>query len=207
MSLDQSVTHVPGPYHVTTQPGVVADGSVRHGLCRAQPAPARPAAKRYVSPKKTIMKKLSSRWTFFYKRIFPAMWFTFLVPAAFVPLLGIKGDWSLAVAPVFASIMALFGYYFFKHTCFDLTDAVFDDGSTLVFRNGAQEARIPLNDIKNVSYSPFINPPRVTLSLRTPTVFGDEITFNAPTRFMPFSPSPIIKELINRIDLARRRTN
>jgi len=24
---------------------------------------------------------------------------------------------------------------------------------------------------------------------------------------MPFSPSPIIKELINRIDLARRRNN
>src|SRR5512141_1287292 len=28
--------------------GVVADGSVCHGLCGAQPAPSRPAAKRYV---------------------------------------------------------------------------------------------------------------------------------------------------------------
>jgi hypothetical protein len=43
------------------------------------------------------------------------------------------------------------------------------------------------------------------LSLRRPTVFGDEITFNAPMRFMPFSASPIIKELIDRIDLARRK--
>jgi hypothetical protein len=33
---------------MTGQPGVVADGPVCHGLCRAQPAPSRPAAKRYV---------------------------------------------------------------------------------------------------------------------------------------------------------------
>jgi hypothetical protein len=31
-----------------TEPGVVADGPVCHGLCRPQPAPSRPAAKRYV---------------------------------------------------------------------------------------------------------------------------------------------------------------
>src|SRR5512145_174073 len=30
------------------EPGVVADGPVCHGLCGAQPAPSRPAAKRYV---------------------------------------------------------------------------------------------------------------------------------------------------------------
>jgi hypothetical protein len=33
---------------MTAQPGVVADGPVCHGLCGAQPAPSRPAAKRYV---------------------------------------------------------------------------------------------------------------------------------------------------------------
>ena len=33
---------------MTAEQGVVADGSVCHGLCRAQPAPSRPAAKRYV---------------------------------------------------------------------------------------------------------------------------------------------------------------
>ena len=38
-----------------TQPGVVADDPVCHGLCRAQPAPARLAAKRYVIPKERRM--------------------------------------------------------------------------------------------------------------------------------------------------------
>jgi hypothetical protein len=37
---------------MTGQQGVVADGPVCHGLCGAQPAPARPAAKRYVRQKK-----------------------------------------------------------------------------------------------------------------------------------------------------------
>jgi len=37
------------------EPGVVADGSVCHGLCRAQPAPSRPAAKRNVGWKKEEM--------------------------------------------------------------------------------------------------------------------------------------------------------
>lgn len=33
---------------MTAEPGVVADGPICHGLCEAQPAPSRPAAKRYV---------------------------------------------------------------------------------------------------------------------------------------------------------------
>jgi murein L,D-transpeptidase YafK len=41
------------------QPGVVADGSVCHGLCRAQPAPSRPAAKRYVMRQKNMKTKIS----------------------------------------------------------------------------------------------------------------------------------------------------
>jgi hypothetical protein len=102
------------------------------------------------------MRRLSSRMTFFCKRVFPVIWFGFLALFIAVPL------------------------------------------------NRGDEARGSLGDIKNVSYPPFTNPPRVTLSLRSPTVFGDEITFNAPTRFMPFSPSPVIKKLIDRLDLARR---
>jgi hypothetical protein len=88
---------------------------------------------------------------------------------------------------------------------FDLVDEVWDDGDTLVIKNRAEEERIALSDIKNVSYSPFMNPPRVTLSLRRPTVFGDEITFGAPMRIVPFSTSPIINDLIDRIDLARQK--
>lgn len=43
-----------------SQPGVVADGPVCRGLCGAQPAPSRPAAKRKVRQKET-MKSVSLR--------------------------------------------------------------------------------------------------------------------------------------------------
>jgi hypothetical protein len=45
------------------------------------------------------------------------------------------------------------------------------------------------------------------LSLRTPSVFGDQITFGAPIRLMPFSTSPVIDDLIERIDQARSTHN
>jgi hypothetical protein len=100
--------------------------------------------------------------------------------------------------------MAVFGFFIMKKLVFDLVDEVWDDGNSLVVKNGGREQRIALTDIKNVSYSPFVNPPRATLSLRQPTVFGDQITFAAPVRFVPFSTSPIINDLIDRIDRARQ---
>ena len=39
------------------QPGVVADGPICHGLCGAQPAPSRPAAKRYVKSQEELIDK------------------------------------------------------------------------------------------------------------------------------------------------------
>jgi hypothetical protein len=154
------------------------------------------------------MRRLSSRMTFFYKRIFPVFWFGFLVLFIAIPLFfgGARNGpppFPFLIVPL---LMMGFGYFIMKKLVFDLVDEVWDDGGSLLIKNRGEEERVALGDIKNVSYSPLINPPRVTLSLRRPTVFGDEITFNAPMRFMPFSASPIIKELIDRIDLARRKT-
>jgi len=41
--------------------------------------------------------------------------------------------------------------------------------------------------------------------LRRPSIFGSQVAFCAPIRFVPFSTSPIVDELIQRIDAARRR--
>jgi len=92
-----------------------------------------------------------------------------------------------------------------KRLIFDLVDEVLDAGDALIVRNRGQEDRIALSDITNVNYTPLVSPPRVTLSLRRASVFGAEVTFCAPTRFVPFSSSPVINELIQRIDAARQR--
>ncbi|MBN1364736.1 MAG: hypothetical protein JW976_08030 [Syntrophaceae bacterium] len=150
------------------------------------------------------MKKLSSNSTFFYKKIFPAMWFGFIV---FFVWVGFFVDGKDKIPDImivlFPVIMALVGYLVMKNLIFDLMDEVYDEGSSLLFKNKGKSVRINLADIKNVSYTILINPPRVTLSLRCKTEFGDEITFSLPGSIIPFKKNKDIVELIDRIDRAR----
>jgi hypothetical protein len=154
------------------------------------------------------MRRISSRTTFFYKRIFPIIWFGFLVvfmAAPFVaPLIGGSTSGSPMAFFLVPAFMIIFGYFIMKKLVFDLVDEVLDAGDALVIRNGHLEERVALSDIINVSYSPYVNPPRVTLSLRNPSLFGDRVSFCAPVSFVPLRTSPIIDELIKRIDAARR---
>ncbi|HEX3948982.1 MAG TPA: hypothetical protein VHW95_03920 [Steroidobacteraceae bacterium] len=124
-----------------------------------------------------------------------------------VSLFGAHGQNSASIIPFLIGplLMVVIGFFVMKKLIFDLVDEVWDDGNSLLVKNRGQEQRIPLSDIRNVSYSPYMNPPRVTLSLRRPTVFGDQITFSAPLRFVPFATSPVIDDLINRIDTARQQ--
>jgi hypothetical protein len=150
------------------------------------------------------MKKLSSKSTFFLKRILPAVFFLFIGLSFLLPLFDgeqhHKADMMLLIVPV---LMAVFFYYLMKNLVFDLIDEVYDEGSTLLFKNNGKTVRVNLADIKNVSYSVVINPPRVTISLRHKTEFGDELTFSPPSSLIPFKKNKDIVELIDRIDRAR----
>lgn len=84
------------------------------------------------------------------------------------------------------------------------SDEVYDEGSSLIFKNNGKTVRVNLTDIKNVSYTVLINPPRVTISLRLPTEFGDELSFTPPASLIPFKKNKDIIELIDRIDMTRR---
>jgi hypothetical protein len=152
------------------------------------------------------MTRVSSKMTFFYKRIFPIL---FCLPLIGFVIAAVAADGKHAspplpffIVPVF---MAVIFYTLFKKLIFDLVDEVWDDGDALVLRNGSAEERIPLGSIRNVSYATMVNPPRVTLSLRQPSQFGSEVSFCAPLQLVPFKKSPVIEALIDRIDAARRR--
>lgn len=99
--------------------------------------------------------------------------------------------------------MAILGYFIMKKLIWDLIDEVYDEGTSLLFRNRNQEVRVNLKDIKNVSYSTMTNPPRVTLSIRHKTALGDELTFSPPACWVPFKKNEDIERLIDRIDEAR----
>ena len=151
------------------------------------------------------MTRVSSQMTVFYKRVFPILFFGILLVVAVGPVLADSGKLLPLPFLFLPAFMAVFAYVIMKKVIFDLVDEVWDDGDGLIVRNGTAQERIPLSNIKNVSYSVLTNPPRVTLSLRQPGNFGSEVTFCAPMRFVPFAKSPVIDALIERIDAARKR--
>ena len=94
-----------------------------------------------------------------------------------------------------------------RRMVFDLADEVYDEGDALRVRYGGDEERIALADIVNVSYAGMTNPQRITLTLRNPGRFGREVTFSPQQTFLGplFRTNPLVTELIDRVDAARRR--
>jgi hypothetical protein len=98
------------------------------------------------------------------------------------------------------------GFFFFKALVWDLADAVYDQGTHLLVRRRGVEERISLESIMNVSSTPFMNPPRVTLRLVRPSAFGQHVSFSpksAPLRLSFSQKNPIAEQLIERAYAAR----
>lgn len=147
------------------------------------------------------MKKISGS-TFFFKKLFPSVWFGFLAFFSITSLLSgaATESFMFLVVPVF---MAVFGFALFKKMVWDLADEVFDEGESLLFRKGDKQQRVHLKDIININYAHMSSPERVVLQVRSKGALGKELAFTPPMRFNPFSKTPIITELIERVDRAR----
>lgn len=105
------------------------------------------------------------------------------------------------------ALLAL-GWFIMRRLVFDLADAVYDEGDALRVRFGTEEERIALGNIINISFAGMSNPQRVTLTLRDPGRFGREVSFSpVQTFFGPLlrTSNPIVSDLIERVDVARRR--
>jgi hypothetical protein len=152
-------------------------------------------------------RRISSRNTFFLKRVFPVLWFAMVAVSVAAGLAGARAGKAVP-PPVFIVplLLLVIGYAIMRKLVFDLADEVFDEGDALRVRFGSDEERIALSDIINVSYTQLVNPPRITLTLRQPGRFGREVSFSPPRRFFsPFVRNPLIDELIERVEAARRR--
>lgn len=156
------------------------------------------------------MNTISSKQTYFSKRVFPILWLggvaIFLVfGLATATSHQVPADPMVLVVPV---VMLVFGFVLFRKLLWDLADEVQDGGSFLLVRKGPVEQRIPLANITNVSMSQLTNPKRLTLRLRTPCEFGDEVVFipKAPLFSLnPFARNAVAEDLMRRVDQARMK--
>ena len=153
------------------------------------------------------MKKIS-RNIFFIKKIFPIIW---LGLPAFITITAVMGGAAsqkngfFFLAPI---IFGCGGYLLMKKMLGDLADEVYDCGSCLLVKNGNEKDEINLSDVMNVSVTTTMNPPRISLRLRKPGKFGDEVSFSPVANrfsFNPFAKNAIAEDLIVRVDQANLR--
>lgn len=80
------------------------------------------------------MPLMSSRMTFFYKWIFPIIWFGFLAVFFVVGLVKGSADAPISNLPflIIPVVMAILGYQIMKKMAFNLVDEVFDLGDALL---------------------------------------------------------------------------
>ena len=157
------------------------------------------------------MEKIS-RPTFFLKRVFPALWLggvgvgAVVAATAFFSGKDAGGHPLPIMVLVVPLLMLVLGFTLFRKLIWVLADEVEYFGDYLRVRRGSVEERVNLVDVMNVSMNQFSNPRRLSLRLRKPGAFGDEIVFIPQTqglRLNPFARNPIAERLIQRVDRLR----
>lgn len=152
------------------------------------------------------MTTISSKLTFFHKRVLPAILFGTLFVCVVVGLIEAE-TWPTLPFVAVALVIAAVWVVVMKFLIWDLVDEVEDHGDYLVVRKRDEQERIPFTNITNVSGTMMVNPPRVTIRLSTPGKFGDAVSFTPAMRFRfnPFAKPLIVDELRARVDRARTR--
>ena len=158
------------------------------------------------------MRRLSSSYTYFYKRIFPLLWCGFLLVFVAIQLWAIQHA-RTPVQPaqilpflLMPLLMVGVGFFIYRKLIHDLMDEVWLDGDYLVVKNRGEQRRVALVDVMNINASTMTNPRRLTVMLRIDSRFGRSFSFMpaSPRGFMSaFQPDPIATELIERVDALR----
>jgi hypothetical protein len=142
------------------------------------------------------MRLISSTWTWWYKKVFPAIWFGFLGIFALAWVPGVIQQKVPTVAIFIPLVMAAFGYILMRVLGFSLVDEVWIENNNLVVRNHGQEDRFLITNISSVRSKWLQNPEHIVLTLKEPCCFGQKVVFSPTFRWLRFGRHPIADELI-----------
>lgn len=148
------------------------------------------------------MKKISGS-TFYFKKVFPTLWFGLLGIFFLGSLFATDGNAQALPFLLVPAMMAVFGLFLFKRLVWDLADEVYDHGDSLEFHKGGKVQRVYLKDIINIDCSSMRSPERIVVNTRSEGPIGKELVFCPPMRLLTFTRNPLAQELIERVDAAR----
>ncbi len=150
--------------------------------------------------------RISSGTTYWYKRVLPVFMAVAMAAALAVLFMAARSGrlpWPLLVGPVLLPLLVV---AVMRKVLAGIADEVIDEGAALRVRVGGREERVLLGQIRNVSYSAFTNPKKITLRLVDGHPLGRDVSFIPVRRFFSglFEDNPIAEDLIERSDEARR---
>ena len=151
------------------------------------------------------MKKISSNSTFFWKRIFPALWLGVIAVSLFASIVSVilepQNLQSEAILPILIPVFLLsFGILFFYYLLFCLLDEVFYDDDSLLVVNKGKKTRIPFDEIQNIRYDRS-RPPRIEVTLYCEDrELGKTLYFAAPVNkdLFTFKRHPDVEEFFEK---------
>src|SRR5262245_43616150 len=144
------------------------------------------------------MRELSSKWTFFYKFVFPTIWIGMFALAPLMMFIDpdrFEGKGDVREARWFFVGATVVGGAFLYWFCMRLKKVSLD-GHMLVISNYLRRMEVPLRDVEAVSGSLFTSPELVWLRFRHPTAMGTKIVFMPKIRFsFGLTRHPLVAEL------------
>jgi hypothetical protein len=145
-------------------------------------------------------RRISSRWTLFHKVIFPIAWIgIFLVATTVMLLAPAETSHEFRSMRWLLVAITIVGAWLILRLALPLKHVEVGDASFFV-SDRSREIEIPFRDVARVTGSRFVNPPRVTLHLRTPCEFGDRVVFLPRLRLVSgWKAHPVVKELERRM--------
>lgn len=138
---------------------------------------------------------------FYSKKGFPVVWFGFV--AYFLLSAATSGATSV-MSYLIPVGMGVFGLILFRAYVWDMVDEVYDAGDRLVFRKSGIEQVVPLEAIVSIDSVSMQSFERVTVQTQIPGPMGMDLIFGVPAPLNPFSKSPVVKDLIARVDRTKR---
>ena len=151
-------------------------------------------------------QRLSSRWTFYYKYVFPILW----IPGFGLATLAVwsgsmnTGEQIPIEIKVFVVAAWILGSVIMLWLALRVK-TVYLEGDRLLVSGGLKEVRIPLVDVAAISETRLWNPKMIKVSLTRTVEYTDHIVFLAPITFrLVFMDDPTAKDLRTRVEKAKR---